>query len=152
MNENSRVTIHMVASLDGFIARKDGSVGRAPWPQSQIWVAAAPTSAATRRTIGFDASISAIRRSAAGPVGGAAGWSVMSWGGVQSASARPRGVTQTWRYSTPGWNRMPSRPPPSSASRAATMAAACSLEMWPALKSRMVGGVVESSTVTRLQR
>jgi riboflavin biosynthesis pyrimidine reductase len=25
-NANSRVTIHMVASLDGFIARRDGSV------------------------------------------------------------------------------------------------------------------------------
>ena len=25
-NSKSRVTIHMVASLDGFIARKDGSV------------------------------------------------------------------------------------------------------------------------------
>ena len=25
-NANSRVTIHMAASLDGFIARKDGSV------------------------------------------------------------------------------------------------------------------------------
>jgi hypothetical protein len=26
-NAGSRVTIHMAASLDGFIARKDGSVG-----------------------------------------------------------------------------------------------------------------------------
>ncbi len=32
------------------------------------------------------------------------------------------------------------------------MAAACSLVMCPALKSRMVGGSVASSTVTRLHR
>ncbi len=47
-NTDSRVTIHMAASLDGFIARKDGSVD---WLETSDEFAGASTRASRRSSL-----------------------------------------------------------------------------------------------------
>ena len=59
----------MQAELTPKRSLKVGMFGAWPWPQSQIWVATDPTSAAAARTTGFDASIRSMSFAAAGPVG-----------------------------------------------------------------------------------
>ena len=102
-------------------------------------------------TIGCDASISAMSFAAAGPVGKTAGLPVRSCGGDALGVAQSRGTTHRWRYSTPGWKRTPSRPPPSAASSAATIGWLCSLVGWPAAKSTIVPVGVERDEVAAVR-
>ena len=63
-----------------------------------------------------------FKRDAAGPDGTTARWPVRSCGGMHSASSHSRGTTHRCRYSTPGWNRTPLRPSPSTVFSCLTIA------------------------------
>ena len=110
------------------LARTTAARASRPGPTARSASRSSRRSRPRRARPARDASISALqlRRRRARP-GTRPRRPVRSCGGVHSASAHSRGTTHRWRYSTPGWKRTPSRPPPSAASSAATIGWLCSL-------------------------